>query len=318
MFRATLPVRGANMWKSTPKRAPKVVAKKPQVQVQAQQYTGVAQPSIWSDGVTAVRVPGQRSLACRRRPDPRKHNPYRYKKHRGKSASPGVFAAVSQQVRGFTQAFPQATSGISIGMRYLLGDLFVQKVIEGKDEADVRRTGGFAIFGLLYGGLPGHYIYCLAYPALAAMMKRSLNAGKWTTAVSVAFIDICGNNTLLYFPLYYCTQGVVANATSSDERSAMTLPGIKHEVETRLAKYYIHGGWIPDIQSALAVWVPLHAFNFRFVPVHYRMPFMSAAGGLWVVVLSMRSGAGFSEDSGGPEAEGPEFTIGTPAATQGV
>ena len=33
-----------------------------------------------------------------------------------------------------------------------------------------------------------------------------------------------------------------------------------------------------DMSVALAVWVPIHTLNFRFIPLHYRMPFMSVAG----------------------------------------
>ena len=50
------------------------------------------------------------------------------------------------------------------------------------------------------------------------------------------------------------------------------------------------GNFQDDLNAMLCVWVPLHFLNFRFVPLYLRMPFMSAAGLIWVFVLSVTRG----------------------------
>lgn len=51
-----------------------------------------------------------------------------------------------------------------------------------------------------------------------------------------------------------------------------------------------------DCMAAAMFWFPVNSVNFRFVPLHLRLPFMAVIGCAWAVVLSSRNGARVDDD----------------------
>ena len=55
--------------------------------------------------------------------------------------------------------------------------------------------------------------------------------------------------------------------------------------------------FVADMQALCAVWIPLHYANFRFVPLHLRIPFMAVAGSGYAMLLSYMRGAAPDDDN---------------------
>ena len=144
---------------------------------------------------------------------------------------------------------------------------------------DWRRTSVFTTFAFLYGVGPGYLFYNRVYPAVFG--KRHL------AAVLVDSIFTC---TLTYYPLFYCVQDGLTNGFTT--RSPADL--------VRSAMVPWKANMFDDVAAMFAFWVPVNYLNFRFVPLAFRLPVMSATGAIWAIILSaMRGGGGEEGEAGG-------------------
>ena len=81
----------------------------------------------------------------------------------------------------------------------------------------------------------------------------------------------------IYFPSFYALKAVVEGRplVEGDESAASRL---KAE------------GW-ECLKANWSIWIPAQIFNFTFVPMHLRIPFVSTTSFGWTVVLSTMQGA---------------------------
>eukprot|EP00941_MAST-03F_sp_MAST-3F-sp1_P005333 g5333.t1 len=176
------------------------------------------------------------------------------------------------------------TSTIVFSSRYFIGDGVVQCFENYKKPVhlrstpdgsliDFRRSVIFGIFGVLYGGGLGHFFYTKVYP--------------WASqgAVATALFDVLIQCPFLYMPLYYCTKQFVVDRllpATSQKPLQNSLVGAYDRWKRNFAM---------DLRNLMVVWLPLHTVNFYFIPVRYRMAFMSGAGIFWVMLLSATRGS---------------------------
>eukprot|EP01062_Namystynia_karyoxenos_P049772 TRINITY_DN3824_c0_g1_i1.p1 TRINITY_DN3824_c0_g1~~TRINITY_DN3824_c0_g1_i1.p1 ORF type:complete len:409 (+),score=125.13 TRINITY_DN3824_c0_g1_i1:115-1341(+) len=167
----------------------------------------------------------------------------------------------------------QLCGALSIGARYLVGDLGVQLLLSTAP-FDPLRAASFAAFGLAYGAGPGYYVYARLYPWLGAhwfsRMPRLLKT------IATLLVELLVHCPFIYFPAFYLTTDCLQKGITADNAWAS------------LAKY--HANFVRDWKMCIAVWGPLHFVNFILVPLHLRIPFMSVAGLLWTAVLSKARG----------------------------
>jgi hypothetical protein len=208
---------------------------------------------------------------------------------------------------------PMLAGGGVIGLRYVFGDVVVQastmeheparalpcvtyssrqsSVVDwaiGKvgdavvtvqsfaERIDIGRVLGFGAFGLLYGAMPGYLAYRVIYPRIAVFAKNPLLQ---------AVTDVYIQSTFVYFPLFYIAQESI-NMRARVSAGALTVTNV---VEQAMTKWRTN--LMEDVKLLSIVWIPLHYINFKFLPVHQRMPFMAVAGVLWSAVLSFERGA---------------------------
>lgn len=212
---------------------------------------------------------------------------------------------------------PMIAGGSVIGMRYCVGDMIVQastmdnqpgqsralpassvhyparetslvdwalgkcgdaaiSVSSFAERVDVGRVMGFGMFGFIYGAAPGYLVYRVLYPRIALFAKRPLLQ---------ALVDVYAQCTFVYFPLFYVAQEGI-NMRSQVAAGKMAVTKV---VENAIDKW--SGNFWGDVKLLSMVWIPLHYVNFRFLPLHQRMPFMAIAGVLWSGVLSFERGA---------------------------
>jgi hypothetical protein len=156
-----------------------------------------------------------------------------------------------------------------------VGDVAVS-VSSFTERLDFARMLGFGAFGFLYGAAPGYMVYRLLYPRVAVFAKNPLLQ---------ATVDVFCQSTFVYFPLFYIAQ----EGISLREQVMARKVEVTTVVENALTKWRTN--FVDDVKLLALVWIPLHYVNFKYLPVHQRMPFMAVAGVLWSGVLSFQRGA---------------------------
>ena len=53
--------------------------------------------------------------------------------------------------------------------------------------------------------------------------------------------------------------------------------------------------FVGDNSAAAGFWLPIHYLNFKFVPLHYRMAFMSVTGVGWSAIMSVKRGSDYKK-----------------------
>ena len=53
--------------------------------------------------------------------------------------------------------------------------------------------------------------------------------------------------------------------------------------------------FVADNTAAAGFWLPIHYFNFKFVPLHFRMAFMSFTGVGWSAIMSAKRGSEYKK-----------------------
>ena len=165
---------------------------------------------------------------------------------------------------------PVFFAGAFVGGRYLLGDSAVQ--LQAGKGWNQQRTAAFTAFGVSYGSSLGYWSYSKLYPRLFGL-SRPL-----TTAV----VDVLTQTPFLYFPMFYVVREAIYGGPNSFQHPADTLRGGLQKWKDNFKE---------DFKMTLLFWLPAHAFNFKYMPLHFRMPFIGTVGLLWTMGLSTyRSG----------------------------
>jgi hypothetical protein len=144
------------------------------------------------------------------------------------------------------------------------------------------------MFGSMYAIGPGHFFYCKVYPIFAKALARRKFAPNAISLATASF-DVLLPCTLIYYPMFYIAQEIVYKTPSRFFANPVDLSA------AALRRY--QANFVGDTTAMIGVWIPLHFVNFRFIPLHFRMPFLSLSGLLWVAILSSRRGSDKAEEN---------------------
>jgi hypothetical protein len=175
---------------------------------------------------------------------------------------------------------PAFVAGASLGARYAVADVLQQASSEAP--ASARQFGAFGLFGTLYGSGPAYLIYTKLYPRLLGNER----------VVATAALDVAVHTPLLYFPVFYLVNAAVFGDT------------LRPRALARAAYRDWRSNLAEDVKMSILFWLPAHALNFYFVPLHLRVPAISGIGFFWAIGLSMfrgGDGGGAAGDDGGEE-----------------
>jgi predicted amino acid-binding ACT domain protein len=188
------------------------------------------------------------------------------------------------QAKSIPMKYPMAFGIVLSGFKTSFSDLMVQKVIERKEKVDWKRNAAFAAFGFVYLGGVQYMIYVpffgRVFPAASAFAAKPLaqkvkDVKGMMQLTAQVFLDQCVHHPVLYFPAFYCTKELVMNSEKPD--FARVLSEYRQNIKE-------------DLQALWKIWVPAMFFNFSFMPMHLRIPFVAGVSLLWTMVLSATRG----------------------------
>jgi len=179
-----------------------------------------------------------------------------------------------QRMNRIGKRSPLMVASWSTALRYCIGDAVVQMTLV--DEWDVQRTALFTCFGFLYASTVGYSVYNVLYPWL-------MRGRPYATAA----IDCLTHVPFIYFPMFYVCKSFAFTPITQWAKHPLQI------ADDGLGQW--RGNLKGDFVTGTMFWLPMHAVNFRLVPLHFRLPFMAAIGLFWAAILSTRSG-GRQED----------------------
>lgn len=175
-------------------------------------------------------------------------------------------------------------------------DVLVQSIVEGRrlpSELDTRRTAVFALFGGLWMGMGQYWLYCRVFEVLIPAKTVSGSLGKMA-------LDQGVHVPCLYFPIFYTIDAWLQQADDVAEH-------VRHKCRTEL---------VASLKANWTLWLPASFVGFRFVPTHWRIPYVSAVSMVWTTVFSVLQGRFRSHAAavdGAAEAGGVEPSAGSAA-----
>jgi predicted amino acid-binding ACT domain protein len=199
-------------------------------------------------------------------------------------------SSIWNQVKDIPIKYPFAFGVILSGFKTSFSDLLVQKVVERKENVDWKRNAAFAAFGFIYLGGVQYTLYVPVFgrlfPNAAQFAAKSLRhklqdvRGMWQL-LAQTFCDQCVHHPFMYFPAFYVTRELVMGPSNNESG--------KPEIGRVLSEY--RRNMTEDLLALWKIWVPATLFNFAFMPMHLRIPFVAGVSLLWTCVLSaMRGG----------------------------
>jgi predicted amino acid-binding ACT domain protein len=208
------------------------------------------------------------------------------------------------KVKSVPARYPFAFGVVLSGFKTSASDLLVQKVVERREKVDWKRNSAFAAFGFIYLGGVQYSIYVNLFSKMfpraaafaAAPLREKVKDAKGMFSLGAqVFLDQCVHHPLMYFPAFYCTKELVM----SDKPD---FPKVLSKYRENLAE---------DLAALWKIWVPATIFNFAFMPMYARIPFVAGVSLLWTCVLSaMRGGdVGHSDDVAGGAVTGATLKI---------
>eukprot|EP00747_Dinoflagellata_sp_TGD_P109599 gnl/TRDRNA2_/TRDRNA2_170739_c1_seq1.p1 gnl/TRDRNA2_/TRDRNA2_170739_c1~~gnl/TRDRNA2_/TRDRNA2_170739_c1_seq1.p1 ORF type:complete len:179 (+),score=30.84 gnl/TRDRNA2_/TRDRNA2_170739_c1_seq1:52-588(+) len=159
-----------------------------------------------------------------------------------------------------------------MSLKYGTGDVIVQQTaitVKG-GEFDTRRAAMFYGFGGYYG---------MWFYGLCKILDRLPNTNPWAKAVFSACFDGFVHVPLWFFPQFYTFKEWV---TSTEPRS------FSDHASVGIEKW--QANWRGDVLASAGVFIPLGIFNFRFVPLRWRVPFLSTTSIIFPIILSTTRG----------------------------
>ena len=158
---------------------------------------------------------------------------------------------------------PYAVAFGSCAVKGVIADTISQRIVEGKQEQNWKRTAVFAFYGGWYCGWFQHALYNVGYARLFGLDTSLKNAVR-----KVAF-DSAVHVPLVCFPVYYAYKGALYDGIGV--RGG--LERYTHEWQMICSNYYM-------------VWVPANLLVFTVVPVPLRIGFIACTSLGWLTVSS--------------------------------
>lgn len=176
---------------------------------------------------------------------------------------------------------PFATAVVVTAAKTTLADIMTQKIFEGSEELDQRRTLAFAVFGASYQGAGQFFLWNL-------LMPRIMPIARFGWVSRVAFVNVVAD-PLFFFPSFYSIKTFIHS------------PGMAPLdcVETGLREY--SQNYWQDWKNSWMVWLPGHCVTAR-LPAHLKVPFVAAASFGYVCILSATRGESKASHAPAPRA----------------
>jgi hypothetical protein len=184
-------------------------------------------------------------------------------------------------LRMIPKAHPFIFGTLFTGFKNASCDILVQKVVEGAEEINIRRTVVFGTFGMLFSGAWQYGLFvkimpkvCPGAEAFAAKpIREKLKDIPGLKQLFVQnFVENGINNPILYFPIFYTIKEFVEGGPLSD--------GIK--------KYKMN--FKEDLIAIWSVWIPAQFINFAFCPMWMRVPYVACVSAFWTGYVSITRG----------------------------
>ena len=189
---------------------------------------------------------------------------------------------------------PFAFGTILTGAKTAGLDAMMQKMVEKREELDIRRTLTFGIFGLSFNGAWQYLLFVKVMPRFvpgaftfaAKPIREKLKDKVGIRGVLLqCFVENGINNPFLYFPLFYMTQEWIAGGRPLD--------GVDRYKQN----------WKNDLMAIWSLWGPAQFINFAFSAPWFRIPFVALTSCIWTCYVSLTRGdlAGSKEKEKGKE-----------------
>ena len=136
---------------------------------------------------------------------------------------------------------------------------------------DASRNLAYVIYGGLYTGIAQHFIYNEIFPQIFGDDPTPL------TVLSEVAANALIVGPMLGLPVAYLTKALVLHPTDGNPLAE----GLKRYAEDVQLKGLLLKYW--------ALWVPVQAITFAYVPEHLRITFMAFVSFFWFVILSVVS-----------------------------
>jgi len=168
------------------------------------------------------------------------------------------------------------------GFKSAACDAGVQKLVEKREQLDLRRVTVFGSFGLIFAGAWQYLLFVKIMPRIVpgatAFIEKPLRAKlqDWPGMRGVLiqnFIENGINNPILFFPIFYSLKEFIEGGN----------------VKEGLAKYKLH--YKEDVIAIWKLWIPAQLFNFAFSPMWLRVPFVAFVSAFWTSYISITRGA---------------------------
>ena len=181
---------------------------------------------------------------------------------------------VLQWIDRFARARPLAFAVVFGAAKNTAADLIIQNQVEGRKMHDVdwQRVGVFASFGMCYVGAAQYFLFNRLLPALP-WIGRGLLRGDPRAAVKAVAFDQLVHMPFFYFPSFYFFR-----EWGCGERS----------IQNVIRDWKSSVG--PDMLLQASIFVPVQIVNFRYLPLRYRVPWVTTAGFFYVMALSATRG----------------------------
>jgi len=167
--------------------------------------------------------------------------------------------------RDLNKAYPLRMSFMFCFLKGILADLLAQKVIEGRETVEKRRTLAIALFSGTFCGCVYYWIFNVAFERVFAPL-----AGLTTVLPRVA-TDAVFVFPFMYMPTFYFFDEIVRFGTLTNLTTRWT-----DEICSSIPEY-------------VKVWPAANMISFLFVPVELRITFASGVSFLWLILLSFIS-----------------------------
>ena len=171
----------------------------------------------------------------------------------------------------FLKKHPLVTSLLSNTCKAVLADVITQKVLENRRNIDKRRTLIFGTFGLVYLGGWQHLLFCKLFSRVSNIMQN-YNVSTIQRSCVLTFLDMGVHTPFFYYPAFYTIKCVAENKSFAD---------VKEMYKNNIGQ---------DLISIWKIWIPAQIYNFNYVPLYLRMPFITSVSFIWTMILSLTHG----------------------------
>ena len=180
-----------------------------------------------------------------------------------------MFARASDALR----RRPMTLACASATAQTFTADVLVQTALEKRNvlQLDLRRTAAFTLFGGAWVGCGQYLLFCKLFEALIPATTTVASVGKMA-------LDQFAHVPFLYFPIYFSVDAWVQGACARGEG----LEHVKRKYTTELMAL-LKVNW--------SIWLPASFVGFRFVPTHWRIPYVSCVSFCWNCVFSRMQGS---------------------------